>query len=197
MSFTLGLLKTKEKNKWSDTSLDEHLKFLQGNFPEGNVYPTSIEDAKKNVCPLDFPYIRYHACVNDYIIYRNENAEKTSCSKCNASRYKKDGKTKTPQKVVWYFPLTPRLQRYFVDHKEAELMRWHKDRKKPDDGDNPWKCMKTKYIHMSMLIQGPKQSGNDINLYLQLLKEELHTLWTAGVRTWDASAGDYFDMRAR
>jgi hypothetical protein len=52
----------------------------------------------------------------------------------------------------------------------------------------PWKCMKTKYIHMSMLIQGPKQLGNDINLYLQLLKEELETLWKPGVRTWDASA---------
>jgi hypothetical protein len=54
--------------------------------------------------------------------------------------------------------------------------------------------MKTKYIHMSMLIQGPKQLGNDINLYLELLKEELHTLWTPGVRTWDACAGDYFPM---
>ena len=30
---------------------------------------------------------------------------------------------------------------------------------------------------MSMLIEGPKQPGNDINLYLGLLKEELDTLW--------------------
>ena len=60
----------------------------------------------------------------------------------------------------------------------------------------PWKCMKTKYIHMSMLIQGPKQPRNDINLYLQLLKEELEMLWKPGVRTWDASAGEYFMMRA-
>ena len=29
---------------------------------------------------------------------------------------------------------------------------------------------------MSMLIEGPKQPGNDINLYLGLLKEELDTL---------------------
>ena len=49
---------------------------------------------------------------------------------------------------------------------------------------------------MSMLIQGPKQPGNDINLYLQLLKEELETLWKPGVRTWDANAGEYFMMRA-
>ena len=41
----------------------------------------------------------------------------------------------------------------------------------------PWLCMKRKYIHMSMLIQGPKQPGTDINLYLKVLKDELHTLW--------------------
>ena len=30
---------------------------------------------------------------------------------------------------------------------------------------------------MSMLIEGPKQPGNDINLYVGLLKKELDTLW--------------------
>ena len=60
----------------------------------------------------------------------------------------------------------------------------------------PWLCMKRKYIHMSMLIQGPKQPGTDINLYLKLLKDELHTLWEEGVNTWDALAEQYFLMRA-
>ena len=57
--------------------------------------------------------------------------------------------------------------------------------------------MKRKYIHMSMLIQGPKQPGNDLNLYLQLLKDELDTLWAEeGVSTWDAATEQYFPMRA-
>jgi hypothetical protein len=56
--------------------------------------------------------------------------------------------------------------------------------------------MKKKYVTMSMLVQGPKQPGTDINLYLTLLKEELATLWEEGARTWDASRQDYFDMRA-
>ena len=71
LSFMLGLLKTKAKNKWSDTSLDEHLNFLQETYPKGNMCPTSIEEAKKIVCPLDLPHVRYHACINDFIIYRN------------------------------------------------------------------------------------------------------------------------------
>ena len=27
--------------------------------------------------------------------------------------------------------------RYFIDPKEAKLMRWHAERVKPDDGDDP------------------------------------------------------------
>ena len=45
---------------------------------------------------------------------------------------------------------------------------------------------------MSMLIQGPKQPGNDITLYLQLLKEELATLWDEPTNTWDAYGQDFF-----
>ena len=52
----------------------------------------------------------------------------------------------------------------------------------------PWKCMKKKYITMCMLVQGPKQPGTDLNLYLQLVKVELQTLWKEGVNTWDATA---------
>ena len=60
----------------------------------------------------------------------------------------------------------------------------------------PWLYMKKEYIQMSMLIQGPKQPGTDINLYLGLLKEELATLWESGANTYDAVAQDYFTMRA-
>jgi hypothetical protein len=50
----------------------------------------------------------------------------------------------------------------------------------------PWLCMKQKFIMMSMLIQGPKQPGNDIDVYLRPLVEELLLLWNrTGVRVWD------------
>ena len=49
---------------------------------------------------------------------------------------------------------------------------------------------------MSMLIQGPKQPGNNINLYLGPLQEELDTLWKTPAKTWDTSKGVYFNMRA-
>jgi hypothetical protein len=39
----------------------------------------------------------------------------------------------------------------------------------------PWLCMKRKFIMMLVLIQGLKKSGNDINVYLRPLVEELST----------------------
>jgi len=36
-----------------------------------------------------------------------------------------------------------------------------------------WLCMKQKYMMMPVLIHGPKQPGNDIDVYVRLLIDEL------------------------
>jgi hypothetical protein len=38
---------------------------------------------------------------------------------------------------------------------------------------SPWLCMKRKFIMIQVLIQSPKQSGNDIDVYLNLLVHNL------------------------
>ena len=53
----------------------------------------------------------------------------------------------------------------------------------------PWLCMKRKFIMMPVLITGPKQPGNDIDVYLKPLIEDLLLLW-------DAHAEDHFNLRA-
>ena len=61
----------------------------------------------------------------------------------------------------------------------------------------PWMCMKRKFIMMPVLIQGPKQPGNDIDVYLRPLVEELLQLWDAnGVRVWDEHKKEEFDLHA-
>ena len=42
----------------------------------------------------------------------------------------------------------------------------------------PWLCMKRKFIMMPVLIQGSKQPGNDIDVFLRLLVDELLQLWS-------------------
>ena len=50
---------------------------------------------------------------------------------------------------------------------------------------------------MPVLIQGPKQPGNDIDVYQMPLVEELLQLWSdEGVRVWDEYKQEEFDLRA-
>ena len=50
---------------------------------------------------------------------------------------------------------------------------------------------------MPVLIQGPKQPGNDIDVYLRPLVDELLLLWSStGIRVWDEYKKEHFDLRA-
>ena len=50
---------------------------------------------------------------------------------------------------------------------------------------------------MPVLIQGPKQPGNDIDVYLRPLVDELLQLWAEpGVRVWDEHTEHEFDLKA-
>jgi hypothetical protein len=49
----------------------------------------------------------------------------------------------------------------------------------------------------SVLIQGPRQPHNDIDVYLRPLVEELLLLWSKpGVRVWDEYKQEHFDLQA-
>jgi len=50
---------------------------------------------------------------------------------------------------------------------------------------------------MPVLISGPKQPGNDIDMYQRPLVEELSLLWCEeGVRMWDEYRQENFNLRA-
>ena len=60
----------------------------------------------------------------------------------------------------------------------------------------PWLCTKRKYLMMCMMISGPKQPGNDIDVYLAPLIEDLKMLWNEGVDVFDAYKKETFKLRA-
>ncbi|XP_043721065.1 uncharacterized protein LOC122668585 [Telopea speciosissima] len=60
----------------------------------------------------------------------------------------------------------------------------------------PWMCMKSDFIFLTLLIPGPQQPGNDIDIYLQPLIEELKELWYNGVETYDAYKKEKFVLKA-
>ncbi|TXG66340.1 hypothetical protein EZV62_007615 [Acer yangbiense] len=59
----------------------------------------------------------------------------------------------------------------------------------------PWLCMKRKFIMLTLLISGPKQPGNDIDVYLEPLIDDLKTLWEDGIETYDAYQKETFKLR--
>ncbi|KAL6570262.1 hypothetical protein OROMI_014776 [Orobanche minor] len=60
----------------------------------------------------------------------------------------------------------------------------------------PWLCMKRKYMMMSILISGPTQPGNDIDVYLAPLIEDLKLLWEEGIEVRDEYRKDQFRLKA-
>jgi len=59
----------------------------------------------------------------------------------------------------------------------------------------PWLCFKRKYIMLCLLIQGPRQLGNDIDVFLEPVIDDLEILWKEGVETWDAYGQENFKLR--
>ncbi|XP_071740135.1 uncharacterized protein [Rutidosis leptorrhynchoides] len=60
----------------------------------------------------------------------------------------------------------------------------------------PWLCMKKSFLFLTLLIPGPFAPGNNIDVYMQPLVDELKELWDTGVNTYDASNKSNFTLRA-
>ncbi|XP_010418679.1 PREDICTED: uncharacterized protein LOC104704260 [Camelina sativa] len=111
LSVIVSLFRLKTQSGWSDRSFDSLLETF-------------------NRC---YPRIMYctHPCM------RNQYEELDSCPKCSSSRWKinkRIGEVKkgTPQKVLRYFPIIPRLKRMFRSEDKTEDLRWHFSNKSTD-----------------------------------------------------------------
>ena len=51
-----------------------------------------------------------------------------------------------------------------------------------------------KVFDVNMLVYGPQQPENDIDVYLAPLIEDLQTLWDDGVNAYDAYCQEYFTL---
>nr|CAE04171.2 OSJNBa0029C04.1 [Oryza sativa Japonica Group] len=141
---TLEFLQWKAKNGISDKAFGDLLKLVKNILPEGNKLPETTYEAKKIVCPLGLEVQKIHACPNDCILYHGEEYDSLeACPVCKALRYKIRGddpgevdgqltKKRIPAKVMWYFPIIPRLRRLFRNKGNARMMRWHAEERQQD-----------------------------------------------------------------
>ncbi|XP_074328345.1 uncharacterized protein LOC141666250 [Apium graveolens] len=198
----MKLCRMKVKYGWTDKSFTDLLKLMRGILPPNNELPNSMYEAKKILCPMGMDVKKIHARPNDSILFRNDNEDLHVCPKCGASRYKPDGnnsaeekKKRPPAKVVWYLPIVERFKCLYANVKDAKYLRWHAEWRKSDGmlrhpSDSPqWRSIdgmfpefgaERKYIMLYVLISGPKEPGNNIDVYLQPLIEDLKLLWDEG-----------------
>ncbi|KAH7838225.1 hypothetical protein Vadar_023686 [Vaccinium darrowii] len=135
LSFVIEMSQVKVEHGWSNTSFNKFLSRITRFLLEGHVVPQSIHECKKLLRDLGLGYELIHACPKDCVLFWKENAHLDKCPKCGSSRYKvNDGKgKKIPHKILRYLPLTPRLQRLYMNSEIAEDMRWHNDKRVDDD----------------------------------------------------------------
>jgi hypothetical protein len=60
----------------------------------------------------------------------------------------------------------------------------------------PYLCQKCKYLMLTMLILGPRQPDNDIDMFLEPFMEEMQMLFDVGVQMVDASHKEKFTLKA-
>ena len=105
MDFMSKFTHLKVSGKWSDTSFNKTLKFLQEVFPPrlGYNLPPSYYAIKKTFKKVGLGYELIHACENDCFLYRGVGAEDLEyCPVCKTSRWKDKNTTgkKVPNKVL-------------------------------------------------------------------------------------------------
>lgn len=60
----------------------------------------------------------------------------------------------------------------------------------------PWLSLKSEYLMLSLLIPCPASPSNNIDIYLNILIDDLKDLWSDRLESYDKYRDQTFQMRA-
>nr|GEV51820.1 hypothetical protein [Tanacetum cinerariifolium] len=137
LSAIVKQLNLKSKYGASDKLFTELLGLIKKMIPAGNEMVEKTYQAKKVMKLMGPGYKKIHVCINNCLLYWKDDKDLTACRTCRISRWKVKNKThkvyeNIPAKVMWYFPIIPRLQRPFKIQSISEDLRWHATRRITD-----------------------------------------------------------------
>ncbi|XP_042441186.1 uncharacterized protein LOC122026513 [Zingiber officinale] len=139
LAFIIRLLHLKCLGKITNKIFDMLLDLLREAFPNAmNDLPKSYYEAEKLMKQLGLGYEKIDACPNDCTLFWRLDKERIQCKTCNELRWETSEndptgeKRKISRKVLWYFPIKPRLQHLFMSSKTASHMRWHSESRTKD-----------------------------------------------------------------
>ncbi|GJW28230.1 putative transposon, En/Spm-like protein [Tanacetum coccineum] len=172
LSTIVKLLNLKGKYGASDKFFTELLGLIKKMLPVGNEMVEKTYQAKKVMKLIGSGYKKIHVCINNCLLYWKDDKDLTAYPRNLRLGISADGvdvNTGNRHHSVW--PVLTVIYNL-----------------------PPWLCMKRKFIMLSVLISG--YPGNDIDVFLEPLVDDLHTLFETGVDTYDVSTKDNFNLRA-
>ncbi|KAL6550610.1 hypothetical protein OROMI_021098 [Orobanche minor] len=131
LSLALRLMSLKAENHMSERCYNHLTQLMQEIVPDDNLIPDNFYSSKKLLDGVGLTVEKIDCCPNNCMIYWEDDSSLSSCKFCNTSRYEVNGndsrgckKKKTAAAKMYYFPLTPRLQRLYASKATAKDMRW-------------------------------------------------------------------------
>ena len=127
LTFIIKMLHIKSYTRTTNRAFDLFMQLLCSALPNVD-FPKSYAHAKSVLSEVGLGYETIHVCKFDCALFWGDNANKTHCPVCGYSRWKdRAGKKNIPHKVLRYFPIIPRLQRFFTAKETSTLTKWHKE----------------------------------------------------------------------
>ncbi|GJS13409.1 putative transposon, En/Spm-like protein [Tanacetum coccineum] len=180
-------------------------------LPAGTEMVEKTYQAKKIMKLMGSGYKKIYVCINNCLLYWMDDKDLIACQTCRISRWKVDNKTHKVYKNIlakaWH-TIDEKFLEITEDPRNLRL-RISADGVDINTGNRhhsvwpvltviynlpPWLYMKRKFIMLSVLISG--YPGNDIDVFLEPLVDDLHTLFEIGVDTYDDSTKDNFNLCA-
>ncbi|XP_075507405.1 uncharacterized protein LOC142544231 [Primulina tabacum] len=187
-------------------------------LPDNHNLPTKMYDVKKTLSCLALSHEKIHVCSNDCILYKKQYKDCVNCPKCGLSRWKLTKKNivkkGVPAKVLWYFPPIPRFKRMFKSLHTSTNLTWHAETtgvpgqlRHPDDSpswklvDHMWPDFESepRNLRLALAADGINPYSNlrnDIDVYLDVLVEDLQRLWDGVDGVYDAYRRQFFTLKA-
>ncbi|XXG68736.1 hypothetical protein AAC387_Pa06g1755 [Persea americana] len=224
LSFVIKILHVKVESGCSNKSFDKVLQIFKDFLPEGHVVPESVYEAKK-LLQCEEPRYKVNDGKRKKIphkvlryfpltpwLRRLYMSRKTATEmRWHSEKRVDDGIARHPADSVEWKEFDKKYPKFSQETRNVRLGL-------ATDGFNPfgnmstsysmwpvilmpynlppWMCMKEPFLMMSLLILGPNSPGNDIDVYLRPMVDELKELWHHGVSTYDASTKQTFQMHA-
>ncbi|XP_026452382.1 uncharacterized protein LOC113352830 [Papaver somniferum] len=218
LEFVMRLMHIKIMNHMNNKSFQMILDLIKAAFPEGETLPNTYYEAKKLLRNLGLGYTVIHACRYDCALFWKENENLENCPKCNEPRYEILEKDTEKGENVFMHPTDSKIwqeldenHKWFARDSRNVRLGIASDGFIPSNDLNgkphsiwpvivvpynlpPWRCMREPFIFLTLLIPGPNSPGNDIDVYLRTLIDELKELWEIGVKTFDADSKEVFQL---